>query len=154
MEFSQAHLGRTYVIRLHDGDILHEEIERFAKQHSILAAALIAVGGADESSRLVVGPTEGRSQPIVPIEHVLNGVHEIAGTGTIFPDEKGEPVLHMHVAAGREQRTVTGCVRRGVRVWHVLEIVLFELVSVRAARVLDAQTGFELLRANYGKGTA
>ncbi len=150
MEFSQAQHGRVFVIRLHDGEILHEEVERFATQHSIRAAALIAVGGADEGSRLVVGPQEGRSQPITPMEHVLNNVHEVTGTGTIFPNEKGAPVLHMHIAAGRETSTVTGCVRRGVRVWHVLEIILFELVNTTAVRVFDRQTGFELLRAKHG----
>lgn len=147
MEFSQAQYGRVFVIRLHDKEILHAEIERFAAQHSVRAAALIAVGGVDKGSRLVVGPKEGRSQPITPMEHVLNSVHEIAGTGTIFPNEKGDPVLHMHIAAGRETSTVTGCVRRGVRVWHVLEIVLFELIDTPAVRVFDHQTGFELLRA-------
>lgn len=153
MEFSEAKPGRIFVIRLHDGEILHDEIEGFAKQHSILEAGLIAVGGADEASRLVVGPRAGRSEPVTPIECVLEGVHEIAGIGTIFPNEKGEPILHMHVAAGRERSTITGCVRRGVRIWHVLEIVLFELVGARSTRVLDTKTGFELLRANYGKET-
>jgi predicted DNA-binding protein with PD1-like motif len=147
MEYSQAQHGRVFVIRLHDGEILHEEIERFAKQHSIRAAALIAIGGVDEGSRLIVGPQKGRSQPITPMEHVLKRVHEAAGTGTIFPNEKGEPVLHMHIAAGRRASTVTGCVRRGVKIWHVLEIVLFELIDTTAVRVLDKQTGFELLRA-------
>jgi predicted DNA-binding protein with PD1-like motif len=56
----------------------------------------------------------------------------------------------MHIAAGRETSTVTGCVRRGVRVWHVLEIILFELVDTTAVRVFDRQTGFELLRAKHG----
>lgn len=154
MEFTEGRLGRIFVMRLHDGDILHEEVERFARQQSILAAALITIGGADEGSRLVVGPRDGRSEPVIPMECLLDGVHEIAGVGTIFPNERGEPVLHMHVAAGRERSTVTGCVRRGVKVWHVLEVVLFELVGVRSARVLDRETGFELLRANYVKETA
>ncbi len=147
MEFSQAHQGRIFVIRLHDGEILHEEIERFATQQSIRAAVLIAVGGIDKGSRLIVGPQEGRAQQITPMEHVLNNVHEVTGTGTIFTNERGEPVLHMHVAAGREISTVTGCVRNGVKIWHVLEIMLFELVDSKAIRILDPQTGFELLKA-------
>ena len=27
---------------------------------------------------------------------------EIAGTGTIFPDEENNPILHMHIACGRK----------------------------------------------------
>ena len=145
MKYSQAEQGRVFVIRLEDGDIVHEEIERFARQKSIKAAALIIIGGADTGSTLVVGPEQGRAEPVVPMEHVLDNVHEIAGTGTIFPNEQGEPVLHMHTACGRNASTVTGCVRKGVKTWHVLEVVLFELVGTDAVRKLDAATGFGLL---------
>jgi len=145
MKYSQATQGRTFIIRLEDGEILHETIEAFAAEHSVKAAAVIALGGADEGSILVVGPEEGRSTPVIPMEHLLDDVHEIAGVGTIFPDKDGKPMLHMHIAGGRNDRAVTGCVRRGVKVWHILEVVLFELVDSSARRVLDNQLGFELL---------
>ena len=148
MKYSQAEQGRVFVIRLEDGDIVHEEIERFAREKSISAAALIVIGGADTGSTLVVGPEHGRAEPVVPMEHVLDNVHEIAGTGTIFPNEQGEPVLHMHAACGRDTSTITGCVRKGVRTWHILEVVLFELVGSAAIRRLDAATGFALLEPN------
>ncbi len=60
MKYSQAKIGRIYVIRLEDGDIIHEEIEKFAREKSIKAAALIIIGGADEGSKLIVGPEHGR----------------------------------------------------------------------------------------------
>ena len=145
MKYSQARQGRTFVIRLEDGEILHEEIERLARQESIRAAALIVVGGADAGSRLIVGPEKARSTPIRPLEAVLDNVHEIAGTGTLFPDEDGEPLLHMHIAGGRQSSTIVGCVRAGVKVWHVLEVVLFELADTSGVRTLDARTGFKLL---------
>ena len=145
MKYSEAKQGRCFVIRLEDGEILHEEIERFAARQGIRAASLIVVGGADEGSRLVVGPEQGRASPVVPMEQMLDNVHEVAGVGTLFPDAKGSPMLHVHMACGRHSSTVTGCVRRGVKVWQVMEIVLFELVDTSAARKLDAKTGFELL---------
>ncbi|MHB9155588.1 MAG: PPC domain-containing DNA-binding protein [Endomicrobiales bacterium] len=145
MKYSEARQGRVFVIRLEDGDIIHEEIERLARKESIDAAALIILGGADEGSTLVVGPREGRALPVTPMEHVLDGAHEIAGTGTLFPDRLGRPVLHMHIACGRGASTVTGCVRKGVKAWHVLEAVLFELTGSPAVRVHDPSTGFELL---------
>ena len=52
----------------------------------------------------------------------------------------------MHIASGRKQSTITGCVRKGVRVWHVMEVILFELVDTGASRVADTQTGFELVK--------
>jgi len=146
MKYSEARQGRTFIIRLEDGDIVHEEIEGFAKEQSIAAAVLIAVGGADCDSRLVVGPQEARTSPVIPVEHILDNVHEIAGTGTIFPDGKGNPILHMHMACGRKASTITGCVRSGVKVWHVMEIILIELVGTTATRVLESATGFELLQ--------
>lgn len=146
MKYSEAKQGRIFIIRLEDGDIVHEEIERFALDHSIKAAALIIIGGADKGSRLVVGPEDGRAAPIVPIEHIIENVHEISGTGTIFPDEEGSPVLHMHMAFGRQSGTVTGCIRRGVKVWHIMEVVLFELDGSKSLRVLDQETGFKLLK--------
>ena len=145
MKVARARLGRVFVIRLEDGDILHEAVEALAVREKIRAAALVVVGGADEGSRLIVGPRAGRRRPIHPVEIPLAGVHEFTGTGTVFPDARGKPVLHMHIAAGRGRKALAGCVRQGVRIWHVAEIVLFELRGVAAARRLDPATGFELL---------
>lgn len=146
MKYSQAKQGRIFVIRLEDGDVLHEEIEKFAGAQGIRAAALLAVGGADCGSALVVGPAEGRVKPVVPLEHILEDVHEAAAVGTLFPDDAGKPVLHMHGAFGRKDSTITGCVRTGVRVWHVLEVILIELADTAASRQPDEATGFELLQ--------
>ncbi len=146
MKYSEAKQGRVFVIRLEDGDVIHQEIEGFAREKSVKAAALVILGGVDKNSKLVVGPEDGREKPVIPMEHILSNVHEITGTGTIFPDKNGKPVLHMHIACGRKSSTVTGCVRRGVKTWQVLEVILFELVDTRAVRAPDAATGFELLK--------
>lgn len=145
MKFSEARPGRVFVIRLEDGDIVHEAIETFAKDQSVSAAAVFALGGADGKSRLVTGPEEGRSEKIIPLTHALANVHEAAGVGTIFPDESGNPVLHMHMACGRRGDAVTGCIRAGVKVWQVMEVVVFELTDTPARRLYDATTGFDLL---------
>ncbi len=145
MKYSNASMGRVFVIRLEDGDIVHEVLETFARDKKIRAASMIILGGTDAGSVLVTGPEQGRAVPVIPKEHVLDNVHEVSGTGTIFPDKEGMPVLHMHMACGRGISTVTGCVRRGVKVWQVMEVIMYELLDTKASRVLDAQTGFELL---------
>lgn len=145
MLYSEAKQGRTFVVRLEDGEIVHETLETFAREQEIQRAALIILGGADKSSRLIVGPQKGRSHPIMPMEHELYETHEITGTGTLFPDEEGNPVLHLHMACGREENTVTGCIRKGVKVWHIMEVVLFELTNSTAERRPDPITGFKLL---------
>ncbi|HBC87309.1 MAG TPA: DUF296 domain-containing protein [Lentisphaeria bacterium] len=146
MKYSQAKPGRIFVIRLEDGEILHERIESFAQKMKIRSAALIVLGGADRNSKLVTGPAKSRAKKIIPMETLLVDAHEITGTGTIFPDSKGKPILHMHVSCGRKKSSITGCVRRGVKVWYVMEVVLWELTGSPARRLLDKTTGFELLQ--------
>lgn len=145
MKYSQAKQGRVFIIRLEDGDIVHEEIEKLAREQSITAAALIVVGGAAKNSKLVVGPQQEHARPVQPMEYILDDVHEIAGTGTLFPDDEGNPLLHMHMACGRNLSTITGCVRTGVKVWQIMEVVLIELVDTTAIRVTDSELGFKVL---------
>jgi predicted DNA-binding protein with PD1-like motif len=136
----------VFVIRLEDGEVLHETLEEFARRHGVQRGSLLVIGGADAGSRLVVGPEgTGRENPVRPMEHLLGGVHEIAGVGTLFPDASGNPVLHMHIAGGRQDNAVAGCVRRGVRVWQVMEVILYELTGSSSRRLREDSTGFELL---------
>ena len=49
-------------------------------------------------------------------------------------------------AAGRQEKTVTGCVRAGVRTWHVMEVIITELLDCTARRAVEPETGFALLQ--------
>jgi hypothetical protein len=49
------------------------------------------------------------------------------------------------MACGRNASTVTGCIRTGVKVWHVMEAILFELIDTTGVRLLDPLLGFKLL---------
>src|SRR5665647_439924 len=100
IKYTTATLGRAIVIRLEDGDVVHECIEEAARAEGIARAAVILLGGAAGGSRVVVGPEDGQATPVVPMQRVLHDVHEMAGAGTIFPDESGQPVLHLHAAFG------------------------------------------------------
>lgn len=148
MQYTEAHHGRVFIIRLEDGEIIHEAVERFAAEHGIRAAALILVGGAKGGSRIVAGPADGQARPVLPMEEVLGDIHEIAGAGTIFPDESGAPVLHMHAACGRGKDTLTGCVRRGVGIWQIGEVVLIELAECTAVREKKKELGFSVLNTS------
>ncbi len=145
MRYSTAELGRVFVLRLDDGDVVHEAIEELARREAVQRAAVLALGGADDGSRVVVGPEDGRVAVIEPIERVLHGVHEMAGVGTLFPDADGRPALHLHAAFGRDDRVIAGCIRRGVTTWIVGEVVVIELLGNAGVRRRDPATGFELL---------
>jgi predicted DNA-binding protein with PD1-like motif len=145
MKFSQGKGGRVFVVRLEDGEVIHEVLERFAADRHIVGASVSIVGAADKGSKLVVGPEKGESLPPNPMEHAITEVHEMTGVGTIFPNENGQPILHMHIACGRRGNAVAGCIRRGVRVWKTAEVVIHEITATAARREMDPSTGFELL---------
>lgn len=145
MKYASATLGRVLVVRLEDGDIVHECLEDLARREGIARAAVLLLGGADDGSRIVVGPEDGRAATIVPMQLALDGAHEAAGVGTIFPNEEGEPVLHLHAAFGRGESVRAGCIRAGVRTWIVGEAVIIELTGSEAVRRLE-ESGFTLLQ--------
>lgn len=145
MRYSEARAGRIFVVRLEQDDILHECVERLARKEGINRAYLIALGALDEGSALIVGPEDGKALPVVPMKMAIKEPREVAGVGTIFPDEEGRPMLHMHAATGRKDTTITGCVRAGVRTWNVLEVIIQELVDNPGIRKKDEATGFEML---------
>jgi predicted DNA-binding protein with PD1-like motif len=145
MQFTEAKFGRVFVLRLHDGDRLPDVLESFAAEKNVSTALCFFLGGAKEKSRVVVGPKDGYALPPEPMVTLLNGVHEACGVGTIFADEQGKPKLHMHASFGRKQNTVTGCVRMGVDVWQIGEVVVIELTEAQARRVIDKKTNFEFL---------
>ena len=146
MKYEESKIGRVFILRLEDGEIVHEIIESFAREHQIRAAAMLILGDADDGSTLVVGPQEDRILPVIPMTHILRNAHEVAGTGTVFPDEDGAPILHMHMACGRREETITGCIRNGIKVWRVMEVILYELLDTRAVRRKEPPTDFKLLQ--------
>lgn len=145
MKYSEAEMGRLFVIRLQDGDRLPSAIEDFAKEKKIAGAMCILVGGVSSEGRIVSGPALEDERPVNPIIKQLAGVHEIVGAGTIFADSSGNPRLHMHASLGRGESSVTGCIRPGIEIWNVGEVILIELVNTTARRETDSSLGFELL---------
>jgi len=145
MHYQEVRQGRTFVLRLEHGEIIHETVEAFAREQQVLSAAVIVLGGVDGGSRLVTGPKHDQERPVDPMQLMLNNVHEAVGTGTIFPNDQDQPQLHMHLSCGRAQASSTGCIRPGVRVWQIIEMVVIELKSGTFRRLLDTDLGFPVL---------
>ncbi len=142
MKVSQGRVGRVFGVRLDDGDHLPEAIEDLAREKGITAASVILLGGIGKG-KVVVGPKTPAIPPD-PMVTELDGVHEISAVGTIFANEAGEPILHLHGALGRDGRTITGCTRTGLEVWLVAEAIITEITDTSAKRVLEH--GLELLQ--------
>jgi predicted DNA-binding protein with PD1-like motif len=151
MQYGEGRLGRVFVLRLTEGELLNDTIEAFARERQIAGALVLYLGGARDGSRVVVGPEAGRGEAVVPLVHVLSGIQEVLAVGTLFLNEAGEPALHMHAASGREGGATVGCTRAGLEVWLVGEVVLLEIVGSAARRQRDPQTGFHLLNVADAK---
>jgi predicted DNA-binding protein with PD1-like motif len=144
MKATEGRLGRVFVIRLEDGDVVPDSIERFAYDKGISVGQVILVGGIGEGE-VVVGPRRSEERPPEPMLIPIDGAHEVAGIGVLAPGEDGRPVLHIHAALGRSGSTTTGCLRPGVKTWLVAEAVIYEILDAQAVRIMDDESGFQLL---------
>ena len=145
MQYSEAKQGRIFVLRLENGEVVHEVLEAFARTHAIKNAAVMFLGAAQSESRMVSGPADETVRPMPVNINVLRAASEAVGVGTIFPNATGAPILHMHASFGHKDTVFTGCIRAGAVIWHVGEAVIFELLDINGARMPDADSGFELL---------
>jgi len=144
VEAAQGSVGRVFVLRLADGDVVPECIERFASEQRLLVGQVRLLGAFDEGAG-VAGPRDSNTVPRKPILLPVDGVHETIGVGLIAPDETGAPRLHMHGALGRAGSTLTGCLRAGEGTWLGAEAVITELLTDSVRRLPDAASGISLL---------
>jgi len=145
MKYSETSVGRIFILRLEHGDRIPDVIETFAAEHHIGSALVHFLGAADLNSKVVVGPEDGSALKPRPVVTELLDTSEAVGVGTLFLNEAGIPKLHLHSAFGSSKETVAGCTREGVKIWHIGEVIIFELLTMVAQRRIDPQTGFELL---------
>ena len=149
MKACEGRIGRAFVIRLEDGDMVPGCIEKFAQANKISVGHVIMVGGIG-SGEVVVGPRNSNEMPPQPMLLPVDGAHEVVGVGVLAPGEYGKPELHMHAALGRSGSTMTGCLRQGVSTWLVGEVIIYEIVGADVARVKDKKSGFSLLGMKSG----
>lgn len=147
MKASEGRIGRVFVIRLEDGDMVPGCIENFAEENNIAVGHVIMIGGIG-SGEIVVGPRRSEERPPEPMLLPVDGAHEVAGVGVLAPGEDGKPALHIHAALGRAGGTMTGCLRPGVATWLVGEVIIYEITGAKVARVKDLESGFSLLDVN------
>ena len=152
MKACEGHIGRVFVIRLEDGDVVPECIEQFAEDNGVTVGQAILVGGIGEGE-VVVGPRRSEETPPDPMLLPIDGAHEVVAVGVLAPGGDGKPVLHIHGALGRSGKTTTGCLRQGVTTWLVGEVILYEILGTSAARVNDTDSGFELLNPGAASET-
>ncbi len=149
MDYDVGKIGRVIVARGFDGEDVYAGIESIATKEGVASGMAIVVGGL-RSGKVVVGPEDADAETLTPMMREFSDAREIAGVGTIFSDDEG-PKLHLHGAIGRGEEVMAGCPRGGANVFCVLEIVIVELLGVRASRALDPQFALKLLTLAAGK---
>ena len=150
MQSAEGKLGRVFIIRLEDGDLIPACIESFAEEKHIKNGFVLLIGGIG-MGQVVVGPRYSDQMPPDPMLLPLDGAHEVAGVGIIAPGEDGKPGLHIHAALGRAGKTTTGCLRPGVNTWLMAEAILYEITDIDAKRIFDKKSGFNLLQISEKK---
>lgn len=143
MQYTQGTIGRLFVLKFEDDDVLIEKLSSFAKKERLKAAAMVFIGALKKGD-LVTGP----KKPMIPPEP--NKVNfkdgwEVMGIGTIFTNKSG-PQIHIHSSMGKKNKVLTGCVRGKSKVFLVIEAVVFELKGVRVSKDIDTRTGLNLLK--------
>ena len=142
MKYSKGTIGRIFLLKFDDDDVVLKEIEKFSRREKIKTATLIFMG-ALKKGEIVTGP----KKPVIPPEpnwrKFKNG-WEVMGMGTIFTNKSG-PQIHIHASMGKGEKVITGCVRKDTEVFLVIEAIVFELKGIKATKKLDPQTGLNLL---------
>ena len=142
MDYRSGTMGRVFAARFDDGDDFLAELTTLIRKENIRSGWFHVIGGLREAG-VVTGPRE----PVMPPEPVwaeLNTVREALGAGTIFWDG-AEPRIHLHAALGHHGDTLTACVRRGTKVYLVLEVFIVETEGIDATRPWYEKGGFNRL---------
>lgn len=143
MKYTKGALGRVFVLKFDDDDVLIEKLGEFVKKERIKAATMIFIGALKKGD-LVTGPKKPVIPP-APNKVSFKDGWEVMGIGTIFTNTKG-PQIHIHGSMGKKNKVLTGCVRGKSKVFLVIEAVVFELRGIHAAKDIDPRTGLNLLR--------
>lgn len=142
MDYRKGTIGRVFTVRFDEGDLFLEGLLKIIAEEKITNGWFHVLGGLREAD-VVTGPKE----PVMPPEPVwseVRGARETMGTGSIFWDGD-EPKIHLHAALGHHGDTLTACVRKGTKVYLVLEVVIFEIDGINASRPWYEEGGFNRL---------
>lgn len=146
MKYQEGQIGRVFVVNFEHGDDMLKELITLAENKNI-SSALVFMLGALKSGHMVVGP-ESCTVPPAGLPFDFADGREILAIGTLFKDENKKPSLHMHIAAGREDKVRVGCLRKDAEVYLTVEAVILEMNGLRSVRSFNEEMRINLLTFN------
>ncbi|MEJ2709485.1 MAG: DNA-binding protein [Anaerolineales bacterium] len=125
---------KTYALRLHPGQDLIWELERFCEQRQLRAGLVLTCVGSLRRAALRLANQ--------PTTEIYERKFEIVSlVGTLSPDGP-----HLHISLSDAQgKTIGGHLQEGCLVNTTAEIVIAELEGKVFLREMDPQTGYEEL---------
>jgi hypothetical protein len=141
MHYSEGRLGRTFVLRIDDGEDFLAVTKEFIQNKAVQTGTILFLG-ALRQGRMVTGPEE---LVIPPVPHyvMFEGGWEMVGIGTICPGDDG-PAIHYHASVGRAGHALTGCLREKAVTYIIAEVIILEFTGLDIRRGLDEKTGVSL----------
>lgn len=142
MKYTQAEVGRIFIVKFEDSEDLLEGLKKIIKKEKI-KSGMIHLIGAISQSKLVLGPEE-KAYPPTPSWWSFDDAREIMGTG-IFAWENDEPKIHLHAGIGHHSETKVGCIRELCNIYITIEAVIQEIKGSGITRKLDDRYNASLL---------
>jgi len=143
MKYSVGHTGRVLLVRLEEDEDVLATLEVLARKEKIRSGLFFIIGNLKKGN--LVSGAEREEIPPLPIWNHFKINHEILGIGTIF-QMKGMPKIHLHATLGRGKKSRMGCLRDKSNVFLIAEMIVFELLGLKASREKDRRTSLNLLR--------
>ncbi|MDK2992032.1 MAG: uncharacterized protein PWP48_1265 [Clostridiales bacterium] len=130
--FSTQQIGRTFILRLDQGDMVLENINELIAKEGIKDAVVISAIGTLDMCVLHMVTTTG--YPAVEhFERWENKPLELSSIDGIIAD--GKP--HLHAVVADSEKAYSGHLENGCRVLYLAEIVIMELKSMDLTRVYN-----------------
>ena len=143
MKYTKGSIGRIFLLKFEDDDVVLKELDKFVKRERLKAATFVFLGALKKGD-IVTGPKRCVIPPEPNWKKFKDG-WEVMGIGTIFTNKIG-PQIHIHTSMGKKNSVITGCVRKDSKVFLVIEAIVFELKGVKATKTIDPSTGLNLLK--------
>lgn len=141
MQYKSGTIGRVFLVRFDHGDDILGKVKELAKKENISLASIMFLG-ALEKADIVAGP-KTLELPPEPMKLSFSDGREVLGFGTIA-SKGNEANSHIHIAIGKGEKTLAGCLRDNSATFLTIEAVITEIEGITVERKKDDTTGINL----------
>lgn len=152
--FSEGHLSRVVMIRVHPGSDIIEGIEEVCQNLGIKCGAITCcIGSLQRASLLIAVPMNNKIGAGYSDPKVIKGPLEfLSGQGTIGQEEGGEIFIHLHgVISDKDGNVHGGHLIKGKNpVLITCEVVLIQVEGIHMIRVHDPEVDMKIFFPKEG----